>query len=465
MIRSLSGVLVLAVVCGSCFALEDCCSGVLKREKTPAFPGAEGFGARTRGGRGGKVMFVTNLKDYVPGEDPIPGSFRAACRAKGPRYVIFRVSGTISLKKWFSLDEPYITIAGQTAPGDGICLRNAHFDIRTHDVIIRHMRFRPGDDLPPERLKKLSKVRVLEYDAIRILNHRTNKHAARNIIIDHCSLSWSVDETISPGGDHVTVQWCIISEPLHASFHSQGPHGFGWNGLGATGSAHHNLLAHIYNRSPNIGAGDWRNNVVYNSRMGGYNKGPCKFNMVNNYYKPGPCGSSRKFRKTCFTAFHADSRIYIKGNYMEGAGGDRNCPQGQWKLIRGPGNDPTADKPYPTGGPITTHNVREAYTKVLKHAGATLPKRDAVDRRIVNDVKNNTGNPWLKSVKAVGGYPELKSTPAPKDTDNDGMPDEWEEKFALNPNDPSDSNMDKDNDGYMNIEEWFNGSDPARQAE
>ena len=179
----------------------------------PAFPGAEGFGAGAKGGRGGKVFVVTTLEDYPGGKKKaVAGSLRAACEAKGPRTIVFDVAGTIVLEKALRISEPYITIAGQTAPGGGICLRNYGLDIRTHDVVIRYLRVRPGDTMKKET------------DSIAISS------GSRDVIIDHCSASWSIDETLSvsgPGITNVTVQWCIISESLNDSFHKKGLHGYG----------------------------------------------------------------------------------------------------------------------------------------------------------------------------------------------------------------------------------------------
>ena len=310
--------------------------GVLTEEKKiSSFPGAEGFGAYSKGGRAGKMIFVTNLKDYDPSkEEPIPGSFRAACAAKDPRIVIFRVSGTIKLKTALWIIDPYITIAGQTAPGDGICLRDESVIIgtpaefanekSTHDVIIRYMRFRVG----PDGLQE-------QEDALVINN-------AHDVIIDHCSVSWGVDEVLSitahPYPDpktktyNITVQWCIISEGLLNSEHHKGPHSMAFMCTygPARISAHHNLLMHCNDRNPNVNRPfpydepkimiDWVNNVVYNyGRFGGkafktpsrtHEKGT--MNFVGNYYIMGP--NSTKRASLLVGANGGDGAVYAKGN-------------------------------------------------------------------------------------------------------------------------------------------------------
>src|SRR5215471_5276536 len=216
-----------------------------------ALPGAEGFGAQTPGGRGGRVWFVRNLNDEGP------GSFRAVVTAQGPRIVIFRVGGLITLKSPIKITEPFLTIAGQTAPGDGICLRGSEISILTHDVIARYLRFRPGD------------ISGGEVDALNIMG------ASRDVIVDHCSATWSIDECLSPSGaiSNVTVQWCLIAEGLNRSIHSKGSHGYGSLARASGGvTLHHNLWAHNEERNPRLGDNygrgtpptfDFRNNVMY----------------------------------------------------------------------------------------------------------------------------------------------------------------------------------------------------------
>ncbi len=424
----------------------------------PAFPGAEGFGAMSVGGRGGKVLFVTNLNDSGP------GSLRAAVESDGPGTVIFRVSGTIALKSRLSVTRPYITIAGQTAPGDGICLKNHALTISADHVIVRYLRCRPGDNT-----KSAS-------DALSI-------SSGHNIIVDHCSASWSVDETLSASTGrqlgNVTVQWCIISESLHDSTHSKGPHGYGSLIRGGWGNGytfHHNLYAHHHARLPRPGNYnnrskdpegfilDFRNNVIYNwaGRAAGYNadgsnkaNSITKMNFVGNYYKTGPNSSgSLAFSESTKTA-----KAYFSGNCM-----NNRFPDNPWSLVTFSNFSPqdlntykqTSPIPVP---PVKTHDAITAYKRILGVCGASLPKRDAVDIRIVNSVKNRTGK-IINDEDQVGGWPDLKSARPPKDSDNDGMPDIWEKRHGFDSKDPADRNNDPDKDGYTNLEEYLNMTKP-----
>lgn len=416
----------------------------------PAFPGAEGFGAFTPGGRGGKVFLVTNLNDSGP------GSLRAACEAEGPRIVVFRVSGIIELQSNVKLKEPYITIAGQSAPGDGICLKNYPMSIDTNDVIIRYLRFRPGDESGAE------------VDAL-------GGRGCKNVIIDHCSASWSIDECVSfYRNENVTIQWCLISESLRDSHHHKGAHGYGgiWGGNNA--SYHHNLFAHHSSRNPRFASGeqniDYRNNVIYNwGDNSAYGGEGATVNMVANYYKFGPATSEGK-RNRIVQVNENESRWYIADNYITGY---PEITVDNWNGgVQGEASLGTikVDKPFPTA-PVRTQTAEKAYTLVLAHAGANLPRRDPLDMRIIEEVRTGTatygetyaggGVGIIDSHKIVGGWPQLNSTTPPVDTDQDGMPDEWEVRFGLNPDDAADSHMDKDGDGYTNIEEYLNGTTPT----
>ena len=435
----------------------------------PSFPGAEGHGSKTRGGRGGKVIAVTNLNDSGP------GSLRAAVEAEKPRIVVFRVSGTIPLKRALKIRNPYITIAGQTAPGDGICLRDHMLSIDADEVIIRYIRVRLGDATESDA------------DAIGSRGHK-------NIILDHVSASWSVDETISIYHcENVTVQWCLISESLYQSHHAKGHHGFGGIWGGDYSTYHHNLLAHHSSRNPRFASGaghtDYRNNVIYNwgynSAYGGekQQRGNPKFNfttinMVANYYKPGPATGSGAVRRRIVSPSSRDGasdfgQWYVAENYMHGdpkvtadnwAGGVQ--PQGGDKYMK------VLKLAAPWKAmPIRQQTAKEAYRQVLQRAGASLPKRDPVDARIVKDVRTGTarfgetygggGKGIIDSQKAAGGWPQLKSRAAPPDTDGDGMPDKWEIGHGLNPRAAADGSKDQDGDGYTNVEEYLNGTDPT----
>jgi len=444
----------------------------------PAFPGAEGYGAMTRGGRGGKVIFVTNLNDAGP------GSLREACETEGPRIVVFTVSGTITLESRLRISNPYITIAGQTAPGDGICIRRYPISINASEVIIRYIRVRLGDETDNDA------------DAISGRYHK-------NIILDHVSASWSIDETVSIYYcENVTIQWCLISESLYNAGHVKGTHGFGgiWGSNRST--YHHNLLAHHSSRNPRFASGcgynDFRNNVVYNwgynSAYGGEKRheGDDRFNftvvnMVANYFKPGPATrlGERAYRIVNPSSGDLDDgfgKWYVANNVVHGNpavtadnwnGGVQ--PQGGSSHIAGL----KLDKPF-DALPINQQTAEEAYDAVLESVGASLPKRDSIDARIVDETRNGSatyeGDTYEDKVRVpdkskkcgiidsqadVGGWPQLKSLPAPLDSDADGMPDGWEKKYGLDPRDASDTSKDSDNDGYTNIEEYLNGTDPT----
>ncbi|QEG34169.1 pectate lyase family protein [Bythopirellula goksoeyrii] len=437
-----------------------------------AFPGAEGYGKHTVGGRGGDVYEVTNLNDS--GE----GSLREAVEASGPRTVVFRVSGTIDLKKSLNIKKPYITIAGQTAPGDGIALKGHSLGIVANEVIIRHIRVRFGDESGEDK------------DAI-------SGRYMSNIILDHVSASWSVDECVSIYHcENITVQWCLISESMYKSNHNKGNHGFGgiWGSNHST--YHHNLLAHHSSRNPRFASGcgntDYRNNVLYNwgynSCYGGekHQQGNPKFNfsninMVANYYKPGPATRPSEVAYRLANPTSRDGaddygKWYVADNVVEGNdavtadnwnGGVQ--PQG--------GSDDIAilrlEEPWPAM-PIAQQTAGDAYQSVLEDVGATLPKRDALDERIIREVRSGTANYEGQTYKEdnampdkskksgiidsqadVGGWPDLQSAPAPIDTDHDGMPDDWETRNDLDPKDPADGNNTAD-DGYTMLEHYLN---------
>ena len=424
----------------------------------PAFPGAEGFGAQSIGGRGGKILFVTNLNDSGP------GSLRAAVETEGSRTVIFCLSGNIALKSSIVITKPYITIAGQTAPGDGICLKNHALVIAADHVIVRHIRCRPADNAKAES------------DSLSI-------SSGRNIIVDHCSASWSVDETLSASSrgrlGNVTVQWCIISESLDNSIHHKGSHGYGSLIRGSFGNGytyHHNLYAHHHARLPRPGnyidssrdpegfIFDFRNNVIYNwaGNVAGYNadgsngtNSITKMNFIGNYYKAGinSTGSIAFSEST-----HAAS-AFFSGNCMNGS-----YPDDPWSLVSFSKFSDENKKAYKQSSPIPVPEVKTdeaitAYERVLTKGGAVLPERDAVDERIVSEVRNGMGK-IINDEQQVGGWPELKSTKPPQDSDRDGMPDDWEKQYRFDSNDPGDGNGDSDADGYTNLEEYLNNTKP-----
>ncbi len=415
--------------------------------KVPAFPEAEGFGAFTMGGRGGKVYLVSTTDDYDHGEPVIPGSLREAVEAEGPRMVIFRVSGLIELKRRLILSHPYITIAGQTAPGDGICIKDEQFIVSADEVIIRHIRFRPGD-----RKKR-------DIDAVSV--------RGENIIFDHCSAGWSIDENLSAYSNSITIQNCIISEGLYRSYHPKGIHSMGSivNGQYGGISLIYNIYAHNYSRNPvvqnvKLAPGaifEIRNNVIYNwGQSASYVSGvsPVRVNMMGNYFKPG-LTSLKASRRYAFSTSE-NTRIFMVDNFHTE---NEEASLNNWLLLkRGKKIEEKRMQafPYPK---VALKKGQEIYEEVLNEAGATLPSRDAVDRRIVNDVRKGTGI-IIDSQEDVGGWPVYATKKAPKDRDMDGMPDVWEKKYGLDSKDPSDHKADADMDGYTNIEEFINSTNP-----
>jgi pectate lyase len=447
-----------SVICGSLLVLLADLAATPTAAGVPAFPGAEGFGATSVGGRGGAVIEVTNLNDSGP------GSFRAAVEASGPRTVVFRVGGTIELLSTVLFTNPYITIAGQTAPGGGIAFKNTllfnryedpsgSFDIRTHDVVIRHVRIRPGAGP--------AGTSGSEGDAVQIYG------SACNVILDHCSMSWAVDENISSWGEvhDLTIQWCLIAEGLRNSVHSKGPHSMGLL-IGSGGaervSVHHNLLAHNVDRNPRFktsGVVDCVNNVFYD--YGDYagvftaDYGNMPVNYVGNYVKRGPSSTGGNYEIDVWEEPVYTCSIYVDGNL------------GPHRLDEGLPNtsvvDP-ADRVYVTGTrydavPVGATSATVALSEVPALAGATLPTRDSADIRVVGDVLNGTGQ-MVDDPSQVGGWPLIAGGTAPTDTDHDGMPDEWEIAHGFDPQDPADGPADVDGDGYTNLEEYMNGTDP-----
>ena len=412
-----------------------------------AFPGAEGAGRFAQGGRGGQMLFVTNL------EDGGPGSLRAAVETKGPRTILFRVSGTIKLARPLVIREGRVTIAGQSAPGDGITLRDHRLEVAADDVVIRYIRSRLGDE---------SKT---ESDAVWIdRGHR--------IILDHVSASWSVDETLSAsarftdpsqGFYDLTVQWSIISESLTHSLHAKGEHGYGSlirGGRGSRISFHHNLWANHAARMPRPGnydgpdvdplgpVFDFRSNVFYNwgGDRSGYNADKAtlaRYNFVDNAYVAGP----QSGKPIAFNESNMLAKAYFTGNSMNGT-----IPADPWSLVTGVSPEGYRLTAPVEVAPVAPDPAGRAYERVLASAGASKA-RDPVDMRVVAGVRSRTGV-QIDSQRDVGGWPELKSAPPPRDTDNDGMPDIWERKHGLDPK-IADGNGDRNLDGFTNLEEWL----------
>lgn len=488
----------------------------LRQAKIPAFPGAEGGGMYTFGGRGGKVLTVTNLNDDGP------GSFRWACEQGGARIIVFNVSGNIVLKTPIIVRAPYITIAGQTAPGEGVQISGESFQVDTHDVIVRHMRFRRGNTHVWYREDSFG------------------GNPVGNIMIDHCSCEWGLDENISfyrhmfdlhdgkPKRKVPTVN-VTIQNTISAKALDTWNHAFGSTIGGENSSFMRNLWADNTGRNPSIGWGgvfNFVNNVVYNwvHRTADGGEYSTMSNFINNYYKPGPLTPKNtpigyrivksESRSNKLFDYPQYGRIYATGNIVEG---NERVTKNNWD-----GGIQIADKDLPNGIPddvkalmhsnepfamphMTIIPSDQTFDKVLNNVGATMPCRDIVDQRIVEEVrtgqayyvkklpkKNPYGDMWglsdkskneegffkyrrldkdsykhgiITSIEQMGGFPKYKKYTAWKDSDGDGMPDEWEIANGLNPNDPSDANLDCNGDGYTNIEKYINGIDTKKKVD
>lgn len=463
--------------------------------KIPAFPGAEGGGQYTFGGRGGKVITVTSLADRGP------GTLREACETGGARIIVFNVAGIIQIETPIIVMAPYITIAGQTAPGDGICIAGESFWVNTHDVVIRHVRFRRGATDVTRR------------------DDTFGGNPVGNIMIDHCSTSWGLDENISfyrhmfdpqDGSKelklptvNVTIQNTISAQALDTYNHA-----FGSTLGGENCSFMRNLWANNAGRNPSIGWNgvfNFANNVLYNWVHRSVDGGDytALYNIINNYYKPGPLtpkDSPIGYRMVkpesgrSKLGYRVYGRVYCNGNILEGneAVTKNNWNGGvQVEDLENAGQYTDSmrwNEPFPMPAfPIM--NAKDAYDFVLDNAGANIPKRDIVDQRIVEQVrtgkvhyeegldsidfyqfkyrrlpKDSYKYGIITDIRQVGGYPEYKGEPY-VDTDKDGMPDAWEKKYKLNPNDPTDAIKDKSGDGYTNIEKYINGIDPKKKTD
>ena len=410
----------------------------------PAFPGAEGAGANAKGGRGGDVYHVTNL------DDSGPGSLREGIRtATGPRTIVFDVAGTIHLVSRLNINKSFLTIAGQTSPGDGVTIAGHSTVVSGSNVVIRYLRFRMGDLNCP----------AVQDDALWV-------DKTSDVILDHVSASWSVDETLSvTESNRVTVQWSYITESMKGSCHEKGAHGYGSlirYGAGQV-TYHHNLYAHHDSRNPRVGDNiglDFVNNVIYDwggesSYSGPADEGSPRINYVGNYLVAGPMTASSKLR--AFSSGGATTQIYQSNNLLDGdKDGTRDGTNNEWSMFIG---SYTRREPARFEfAQVNTHDAATAYELVLKTAGSSL-KRDSVDERVAGEVRGETGR-HINSQSEVGGYPTLNPGPALNDADNDGIPDQWETSHGLNPTDGSDGPAVAAG-GYTNLELYLNDLVPA----
>ncbi|MGQ1891219.1 pectate lyase family protein [Thermophagus sp. OGC60D27] len=415
-------------------------------DSVPAFPGALGAGKFTTGGRGGEIILVTNLNDSGP------GSLRHAVRKHGPRIIVFKVSGYIDLKSPLDVNNGDITIAGQTAPGGGICLRGYPLKIKGDNVIVRYLRVRPGD------------IAGEEMDAFTCTNNR-------NVIIDHCSFSWGSDEVCSVyDNENVTVQWCIISESMNHSVHHKGDHGYGGIWGGKTASFIGNLLAHNtsrnprfqgsrYHKEPELERAELVNNVVYNWQfkcMYGGEAG--HYSIINNYFKPGPA-TTKSAGRNFFEPYKPYGKYWISGNILFNNEGITAKNSLGVKVKDVEVASFLVESPFEISA-YEPLNALDAYDEVLNHAGASL-KRDSVDERIIHEVRTGTATYGhggiIDSQTDVGGWPVIMETVAASDQDADGLPDDWEDANGLDKSDPSDASSFTLSEIYTNIELWMNG--------
>jgi pectate lyase len=430
--------------------------------RQPAFPGAEGFGKYAKGGRGGDVYHVMNLHDDGP------GSLRYGIEtADSPRTIVFDVAGTIKLQTPVKMEnKSCLTIAGQTAPGKGITIRDHALVIRNcSDIVIRYLRVRLGDKNKGDSAGE--DVMTVDY--------------CDQIILDHLSLSWGIDGNSDYRGDsNMTLQWLLYAEALNNSLHPKGSHAMCTSLRDCHGNTtlHHNIYSTSRNRHPTIGGGtgskgyaqvvvDYRNCVNYNW-CGPTNFGGMRLNVVNNYYKPGPSSKRDAQPMQMKDGDTTKARGFMIGNRFEGMPERFNQDNYCAVIYTNSGNYMStsrekwaSEEPFKLGDFMPcTQNAGEAYETCLRYTGCSRV-RDRVDMRIIENIITGKGE-VIDSQDQVGGwdsYPEAKRD-ADWDTDRDGMPNEWEETHGLDPRDPADRNGDQDGDGYTNLEEYVNSLVP-----
>ena len=416
----------------------------LEIKKNLAFPGAEGFGKYTTGGRGGDVYVVTSLADDGP------GSLREAIKKKGPRIIVFGVAGNIELQSELDINNGDLTIAGQSAPGEGITIQNYPIKVKGDNIIIRFIRSRMGD-------------------LYHVVDDAISATRQKDIIIDHCSFSWSTDECGSfYDNENFTLQWCILSESLNKSVHGKGDHGYGgiWGGKGA--SFIYNILAHHNSRNPRFNGSryhkepekeiaDFRNNLIYNWQSNSAYAGEKgNYNMVNNYFKPGPATRSNPDR--IIEPYPPYGKFYLEGNFVEGSEEvTKDNAMGVHSVMA---SQVLAEEAFPYRE-SKTYSSKEAFELTLKYAGNSF-NFDTIDQRLRKEIRQGTAmygkekRGIIDSQSDVGGWPVLEKGKAPKDSDGDGMPDDWELKNGLDASDPSDSSDNDLDQNYTNVEVYLN---------
>lgn len=441
-----------------------------------------GGGSTATGGSLGSVYRITSLEDKDP-YNPQIGTLRYAVNQGGARIVLFDVAGTIHLKAPLEIKNGSITILGQSAPGQGICIADYPIIIKnSNHIVLRFIRCRLGNE-------SLNKDASKDYDAMSI-------NDSRNIMVDHCSFSWSVDECVSCyGNENFTMQYCFITESLRNAGHVKGAHGYGGIWGGKNTSFHHNLLAHHDSRNPrfdhdyvtttNVNPVDFINNVVYdwggNSAYGGEGSSTTgnqrQYNFINNYFKPGPSTATKVKTQLLNPTTKCDNKesdgshsgcgpsfggtivpgkFYVTGNVMEGSA---EVTEDNQKGIKPDESSKLADCISATRFTFTNaytgeQSAQDTYEAVLTKAGCSL-HRDAVDERIVNEVRNGGGR-LIDKPADVGGWPELSGETEIVDTDKDGIPDEWETRYGLDPNNGKDASKVTLVTGYSNIEVYLN---------
>lgn len=431
--------------------------------KIPAFPGAEGFGKYTQGGRGGDVYHVTNLEDA--GE----GSLRfGIVNAQAPRTIVFDIGGTITLKSPLKIEgKSYLTIAGQTSPGKGITLRDHNVSLtNSQHVVIRYLRMRLGDENKPQN--SAPDVMTVDY----------NDH----VVLDHLSLSWGIDGNSDyRGNKSMTLQWLFYSEALNRSLHGEGEHAMATSLRDCRGNTtvHHNVYSTSRNRHPTLGSGvakggsnwivDYRNCLNYNWK-GSTNLGGLQMNVVGNYYRPGPCTQDLSVQPLQLKDHDTTTaKGFARDNYFEGMhesfnqdnfsaveytnqGNYMSTTRHRWELSQEIECDEFA---------VPTQSAPEAYETCLKYSGCSRV-RDTVDERMIRNIIMQEGE-VIDSQKDVGGWDNYRAEQRPPDwdVDLDGMSDSWERANGLNPKYKDDRNGDADGDGYTNLEEYLNGLCPG----